>query len=850
MATGVAEEFSEGARQAFAALLERHESEEGFDLARALSERPELEHEMRALHARWLRLEEVIAGFSGQSCALDELEREIAAAPVDPAAREALERIAGRGSSAGRYEFRERIGHGGMGAVFRVHDRDLDRELALKVIRRTRSEVPPTTLDRRTERFLAEARLAARLDHPGIVPVHDVGIDGQGRVFFTMRLVEGEDLRTVFRRVRAGEKGWTPIRALEVLIKVCDTVAFAHSSGIVHRDLKPANVMIGRFGEAYVLDWGLARALRPHPIAERRAVAGTPAYMAPEQAAGEAAGFPADVYSLGAMLYELLAGGRPYEQHGNAGFDEVLACVRAGPPADIEGLAPKAAPELLAVCRRAMAREPRDRYAGVSELAGELRAYLEGRVVRAYANGAFAELRKWVRRNRALAAALSAALLCAVGGLGAVSLLEARGKAEILRLADARRLAELERRAEALWPAVPSNVDGMRAWLLEAEGLARRREVHAADLERLRAEPLPDAERRWRVEALASLVDDLGGFADREQGLIASVRERMAFAAAIEDRSLVAGAEAWRGAVDTIRDRKKCPRYGGFVLEPELGLLPIGRDRESGLWEFADLASGEPPARRADGMLEISPGSAIVLVLIPPGEFEMGSRSDALSGDPASDPPSDPWARENELPPSPRRLDPFFLAKHEMTRAQWSRARSGRPWRRDPASDDALLPAAGVSFDEANAVLAHLGLRLPSEEEWEYAARADTRTRWWCGDQPGSLAGCANGARAPEAAPPGLRAPGGPTRVDRLRENPFGLHHVHGNVAEWTADAWRPRHDAPPADDSRKCVRGGSYASPAVDLRSAARAGFAHDVRSPEIGLRATRPRQREGSGD
>ncbi|MFN0009392.1 MAG: bifunctional serine/threonine-protein kinase/formylglycine-generating enzyme family protein [Planctomycetota bacterium] len=807
------------------------------DLDRALSERPELEHEMRDLHARWLRLEAVIAGFSGQSRVLEELEREIVSAPPDPASLEVLERIARRGNSAGRYEFRDRVGHGGMGVVFRVHDRDLDRDLALKVLRRTRCETPLASSQPRTERFLAEARLAARLDHPGIVPVHDVGIDGQGRLFFTMRLVQGEDLRTVLRRVRAGESGWTRVRALEVLIKVCDTVAFAHSNGIIHRDLKPANVMVGRYGEAYVLDWGLARSLTPHPSTERRGVAGTPAYMAPEQAAGEAAGPSADVYSIGAMIYELLGGRRPYEGQAHAGFDAILALVRAGPPVDIEGLARHADPELLAICRKAMGREPRERYASASELADDLRAYLEGRVVRAHAKGALVEMRKWIGRNRALAAALATALLCALGSLGAVSLLEARGKAEILRLADSRRLAELERRADALWPAVPGNVGGLRAWLLEAEGLALRREVHAADLERLRAQPFPDTERRWRVEALASLVEDLGRLADPNQGLIASVRERMDFASGIEGRTLVAGASAWREAVDSITDRRECPRYGGLRLEPVVGLLPIGRDRESGLWEFADLATGEPPARRADGGLEIGPESAIVFVLLPPGEFEMGSRTESLTGDP----PGDPWARENESPPTPCRMDPYFLAKHELTRAQWNRASSGRPWRSDPVRDDALLPAAGVSFDDARAVLARLGLRLPSEEQWEYAARADTRTRWWCGDQPGSLAGCANGARAPEAAPPGLRTSNGPSRVDRLRGNPFGLHHVHGNVAEWTGDPWRPRHDAPPALEPLRCVRGGSYSSPAVDLRSAARAGFAPDIRSPEIGLRPVR---------
>jgi serine/threonine protein kinase len=123
-----------------------------------------------------------------------------------------------------------------------------------------KGETPP--VDEKTlGRFVEEAQVTGQLDHPGIVPVHEIGVDAEGRVYFTMRLVQGDDLRAVFEQLRAGQGGWTQTRVLGVILKVCEAMAFAHAKGVIHRDLKPANIMVGRFGEAYVMDWGLARVL-------------------------------------------------------------------------------------------------------------------------------------------------------------------------------------------------------------------------------------------------------------------------------------------------------------------------------------------------------------------------------------------------------------------------------------------------------------------------------------------------------------------------------------------------------------------------------------------------------------
>jgi serine/threonine-protein kinase len=292
-----------------------------------------------------------------------------------------------------RYAVGAELARGGMGAILEVWDRDLARPLAMKVLLEEEGHSAPAAL----QRFVREARITGQLDHPGIVPVHDLGIDDAGRIYFTMRLVRGEDLSKVFARARVGADGWSRARALEVFLKICDTVAYAHARGVVHRDLKPMNVMVGGFGEVYVLDWGLAKVLggaddladglapiRSDDDADATlagAVLGTPSYMAPEQAAGHAfrAGRGVDVYSLGAMLYTLLAGRAPYVPAGRpTSSREVLEAVRRGPPAPLAELAPGIPAELARLCERAMAREPDDRHASASEIADELRAHLEG----------------------------------------------------------------------------------------------------------------------------------------------------------------------------------------------------------------------------------------------------------------------------------------------------------------------------------------------------------------------------------------------------------------------------------------------------------------------------------------
>ena len=435
-------------------------------------------------------------------------------------------RRGGAGAAAGvqggprrsRYELLGVLARGGMGTVLRVRDRDLGRELAMKVA----SEEEPG----RVRRLLTEARVTGQLDHPGIIPVHEVGRDVAGRLYFTMPLVEGSDLRRI---LGSGGADWTPARRVGVLLKVCEAVAYAHSRGTIHRDLKPANVMVGRFGEVYVMDWGLARrlgrredptgsALMEAELGESPATAtgqvlGTPAYMSPEQARGErdALGPATDVYSAGALLYELLSGRTPFVEPGErVSSAEVHRRVLAGPPRPLAELAPAAPAELVAVCERAMARRISDRYPGMRALVHDLESWLEGRVVAAYATGPVAELAKWVQRNRALAAASAAAVLALVAGLTLSALL----------YAGARREAETARRELLTSERVLGFLSGMFATQEPDRARGEQvtvREVLAQEVSRLESELAGEPEVRARLlQAMGGLYRSLGLYPEAE----------------------------------------------------------------------------------------------------------------------------------------------------------------------------------------------------------------------------------------------------------------------------------------------------------------------------------------------
>jgi WD40 repeat protein/tRNA A-37 threonylcarbamoyl transferase component Bud32 len=422
------------AEDLFADFVEQVELGESVDFAHWAANHPTHREQLQRIHARWQALAAAFTSLSEDSDGKG-------ATNESEALQGLLHRLGGTSDRWARYAIGSELARGAMGRVMVAWDQELRRDVALKVLR------GPSDDSRQSRRFIEEAQIAAQLDHPGIVPIHELGVDPEGRPFFAMRLVRGNDLGAVLELERSGANGWSRTRVLHVLLRVCEAVAYAHHKGVVHRDLKPANIMVGRFGETYVMDWGLARVIgqpaqdQPStrtaaetsvdtvraqiaaeddisPLLTRSGdVVGTPAYMAPEQAGGATATVdPAvDVYAIGAILYHLLSGSPPY-QDGNRHVpaNEVLATLRTTSPTPLPDQQPA---ELRAICERAMARDPAERYAGIEALATDLRAFLELRVVTAYQVGRFAELRKWVARNRALT--LLSAGLFAVLAVGA-----------------------------------------------------------------------------------------------------------------------------------------------------------------------------------------------------------------------------------------------------------------------------------------------------------------------------------------------------------------------------------------------------------------------------------------------
>jgi serine/threonine protein kinase/formylglycine-generating enzyme required for sulfatase activity len=1002
---------------------------------------PDAADRLRHLHGQYCELEELKRRFGMAGSVAERLTSKYGS-ELDPkvelqgeehadVSSNLLGRLSGRTTASSRYTLMGEVAKGGMGAILRVWDEDLRRHLAMKVVLSKGGQpenVESQPEDRRLlARFLEEAQITGQLDHPGIVPVHELGLDAEGRVYFTMKLVKGRDFKAILDLVVEQRDGWNQIRALGVLLKVCEAMSFAHDKGVIHRDLKPANIMVGKFGEVYVMDWGLARILGREDAKDLRVrspgaaatsvlrsdrrdragdtpdsplytmdgdVVGTPAYMSPEQAAGRIhdMGPQSDVYALGAMLYHLLTGHAPFMAPGaRLNNYAVWQRVQEGPPKPLHEVAPRVPIELVAICDKAMARDPKSRYANTSQLAGDLSAYLEGRVVRAYETGTWAETRKWVKRNRGLASACAAAVSAiAVGGIGFALKAEQATKAallaqmeatradtktreaerslthaqrmeqeattqrqhaerekqraeaetvKVLRLSDLKVLQDLDAEADALWPPYPGRISALEDWMSRARALAARLPIHRATLVEMRrnAREWSDEERakernrypraseladkqaelagliakldqglngdagakadarvavlepeiaaivaeaddwrtwrfdttqeEWQHELLAQLVQGLESLETgmlSESGTIAgrgwSIPRRLTLARELQAAFDPGGehAQAWAAALPAIR-----VAYPEFDLTPQMGLLPIGPDPSSGLWEFAHLLTGAPAERATDGKLILSDETGVVLVLLRGGTFYMGAQGHDPSGI-----NYDVMAKPQEGPVHAVTLSPYFISKFEMTQGQWKRVAGHNPsqygpdgawgltWLETHEPLSLLHPVEQVSWLTCMTWLPRVGLTLPSEAQWEYSARGGTSTPCWTGFTLESMRGAVNLADA-FGARSNTSWTNWETELDdgaavhaavgTYRANAFGLHEIAGNLLEWCMDGFDTEFyqtDSGPnpvrsgSGLESRVFRGGGYITPADRVRSASRDGFTASWAGAAVGVR------------
>ncbi|MCD8349745.1 MAG: SUMF1/EgtB/PvdO family nonheme iron enzyme [Planctomycetaceae bacterium] len=810
------------------------------------------------------------------------------------------------------YELGGDLGRGGMGMVVAARQSSLDRRVAVKMI------LPATEEDvKARDKFLQEALTTGALEHPNVVPVYELGVNHQGKLFYAMKEVKG-------RSWRSAMSGLSQKENIDILIQIANAVDSAHAKNILHRDIKSANVMLGDYGEVLLMDWGLAVGITPGakavPLQQGNALAGTPAYMAPEMARGLAdrIGPWSDQYLLGAVLFEILAAHPPH-----AGRD-VNECLQNA--ANNIFTPHECGNEYMDVALRAMNTDPVRRYPSVktfikvlrqcqihgeslelSNRAGEWAATarqdgdydLFSRALLAYEQA----LELWQGNTVARTEGASLRIEYAAAAIDrhdyelALSLLAKTGEDEgaaLTRKATKARHEQIRRRrmvrilavAAVLLLAAVAVVAGGAAVIVSRQARAERLAREAAELERSRAETAEAeavAERNRAEDALNEVeVQRSQAVTARDeakrQQLLAEQQRNLAEesrreaeaqqAIAVEQRNRAEAARRSEAAAldmqlreqeAKLRAETEARRAAEEALAARRVVQRMGYLEDNSRWRMDPeaAAQNQVDAARRHGVdpaitVALLDGTHLSFSWIPAGTFVMGS------------PPRDPERSSEEHLHEVTLSSPYYMAVTELTRRQWQalvgvemqesldlrqEEEPAAAWRFLPVPEaEGMLPATGISHREITMLLMPrlserlpdgMAVRLPTEAEWEWAARAGNTDAYPGGSGEPLLKriGWFIGNSESRLRPVGLMPP-----------NSWGLFDVCGNAAEMVRDAYDPGYylAAEPEDpvcgigEPMRVSRGGSYLSSARNCRLASRSYVHQENRHRQVGVRLT----------
>lgn len=404
------------------------------------------------------------------------------------------------GEQVGRYFISDKQGEGGFGLVWRADDPKLGRTIAIKQLSGRLAQD-----SEHRSRFINEARIAAKLEHPGVVPIYDVEEPDKKQPYYTMKLVHGKTLEEDVQEFHSSGKQSASEklesrRLLNIFASICKAMQYAHDKGVIHRDLKPQNVILGDYGETIILDWGLAKFVdeedriseqesvggRSVQVTVPGAVMGTPAYMSPEQAKGEVekVDHRSDIYCLGVILFHILTGKLPFE--GITG-DEMIKNVIAGKPIQPRSLDPTISRPLEAICLRAISSRQEDRYQSVKALSGELERFLADEPIDSYQESVLERTARWARKNRTWVMAGTATLLVlTIGSIVASLMINEQRKIAISNEAKATESKRLETLAkDAAITAREKETEAKQAAILAADREKEQKELAQWQLSRL-----------------------------------------------------------------------------------------------------------------------------------------------------------------------------------------------------------------------------------------------------------------------------------------------------------------------------------------------------------------------------